>query len=198
MIYISFIFFILFFIVLPFINGIISLLIIIINPKYYVLIGITIMRKNISYNYKVKSPNNDYLIKKKVGNFIFTNDNDIFVYPKLIWSGFYNIHTGFSLRLFGRIKNNSIDIKVKISFFSLIHTLLTYIGLISLIIWSIFSKQKMIITIGGILFLVTLTIGYIQTYFAIEDNYSSMINELEQIITNHNKQDYVHSVKPSH
>jgi len=63
---------------------------------------------------------------------------------------------------------------------------LTYIGLISLIIWSIFSKQEMIITIGGILFLIALTVGYIQTYFAIEDNYSSMINELEQIISRHN------------
>jgi len=186
MIYVSIIFFIFFFILLPLINGIIGALLVLINPKYYVLIGIPIMRKNISYNQKFVSPKNDFKIKKKVGNYIFTNDNDIFVYPKLIWSGFYNIRTGYSLRLFGKIKNNEINVRVKISAFSLIHTILTYIGLILLIIWSLMTKQDIIIPIAGFLFLVTLTIGNVQTYFAIEDNYKSMIKELKEIITTHN------------
>lgn len=187
MIYILIIIFILFFIVLPLIDGIIGLVIILRNPKYYVLVGISIMSKKIFYNCKIENPNNDYLIKKKVGNFIFSNDKKIYVYPKLFWSGFNNIRTGFSLRLFGKIENNSINIKIKISAFSFIHTVLTYFGLIYLIIWSIITNQDMTITIVGIIFLVGLTIGGVQTYFALEDNYNSMINELDEIITTYNK-----------
>ena len=186
MIYISIIIFILFFVVLPLIHGIIAFITNLINPKFYVLIGIPIMSKKIFYKCKIKNPNNNYLIKKKVGNFIFSNEKNIYAYPKLIWSGFYNIRTGFSLRLLGKIENNSINIKVKISAFSLIHTALIYLGLISLVIWSIITKQDMTIPIVGIVILLVLTIGGVQTYFAIEDNYNSMTNELDEIITTHN------------
>ena len=185
MIYVSFILFISFFILLPLFNGIIGTLINITNPKYYVLIGITIKKKNIHYNHNFSNPKNDFKIKKRVGNYIFTNNNDIFVYPKLIWSGFYNIRTGYSLRLFGKIENNEIKMRIKISAFSLIHTIIAFIGLILLIIWSLMTNQDIIVPIAGFLFLVILIIGNVQTYFAIEDNYNSMIKELKEIITTH-------------
>lgn len=174
---------IIYFVALPMIHGFIGLLINLINPKYYVLIGFSIKNKNITYNFKINILNDEYHIKKKVGNFIFTNDKNIFVYPKLLGSRFYNIRTVFSLRLLGKIENDSIKLKVKISLFSIIHLILTFLGLISIIIWSLITTQDIIIPIAGFLFLVLLTMGYAQIYFAMEDNYESMIDELNEIIT---------------
>jgi len=185
---IIFILFILFVIIFPLINGLIVLIIELFDTKIYVKIGIPISRKILSYKFDIIKPLTKEKIKKKVWNFIFTNDNRIYIFPKLIWSGFYNIRTGYSLRILGEIKNNSIKIIAKISAFSLIHLILTFLGLISLIIWSIFTNQEMIIPIIAVIFLVFLIISNVQTYFAVEDNYISMINELDEIINKASKQ----------
>ncbi len=171
-------------VVVPLIHRITEIILIMLSPRFFIGMGFTIFKRSIQFDKTVRIPREKIRIKKKDGNYVFTEDGGIYVYPKLFWAGFYNISTFFALRMYGIINGNLVKLKVKISGFTIIYTLVFLIGLIVFTVWSVLTDQELIISLlaGGV-FLVLLIV-FMKPLFAVRDNYDSLISELEKIIVN--------------
>jgi hypothetical protein len=171
-------------IVVPLIHRIFEIILISVNSRFFIGVGIRIFKKQVKFDENIPVPGEKVRIRKKTGNYVFTETGGIYIYPKLFWAGFYNVRTSFALRMYGMIKKDIVDLDVKISAFTVIYSLLFMAGLIVFTVWSVMTGQDLIISLmGGILFLVVL-VSFIQPLFAVEDNYNSMIMELKTIVKN--------------
>ncbi|RUA12769.1 MAG: hypothetical protein DSY82_00355 [Flavobacteriia bacterium] len=175
-------------VVIPLIHRILEIILLMVSPRFFVGIGFQIFKRKLEFEKKIRFPREKTHIKKTVGNYIFTEDGEIYMYPKLFWAGFYNVPTFFALRMLGTIENNLVKLRVKISGFVVIYTVLFLVALIAFTVWSILTDQELIISLmaGGV-FLIVL-IAFIRPYLAVDDNYDSMISELKEIIE---KQEYL-------
>lgn len=175
-----------FIIILPIIHLILEAIILFLSPKLFVSFGIPISSKKLKFDFNILNPNNNYIVKKTVANYLFDSEKIVYIYPKIFWSGFYNVRTRFSLRMYCKIEGNLINVTSKVSAFSVIHLIISVFGLSTLIIWSLLTNQEFYIPVVSGLFLIFTGISIIQPYFALEDNQNSMMNELKKIVTTHN------------
>jgi len=154
---------------------------VLVNPKLFVKMGLPLFKKIVKLDDKVIFPENT-IIKKKVGNYKFENPDRVYIYQKLFWSGFYNIKTFLSLRMLVKIKDNILIISNRVSTLALIRLFLIIVGFLILIIWGIVTHQNYYIPIVGFIFLLGISMSLVQSYFAFEDNYNSMLKELKEIL----------------
>ena len=150
--------------------------------KNYVNSGLVVFNKKLTLNNSIKFPESDIIIKKKVGDFLLSNDKNIYVYPKLFWSGWYNYRTKYSLRLLISQLDNTLLIKGKISIVSIIFDVITIVILLVVCCLILYNLNITLAIFASFFILFIVFISFIQPYFAIKDNYNSMIKELKIIL----------------
>jgi hypothetical protein len=171
-------------VVVPLIHRIMEIALILVSPRFFVGMGVQIFKRKLQFEDRVKISRGKVRLRKTVGNYVFTQDGEIYVYPKLFWAGFFNVPTFFALRIFGVIKRDIVQLKVKISGFTVVYVIVFLAGLIAFTVWSILTGQELVISLMGSAVLLIALIAFIRPFFAVEDNYDSMIEELEEIIIN--------------
>ena len=150
--------------------------------KSYVNSGLIVFNKKLTINNSIKFPVSDVIIKKKVGNILFSNDKKIYIYPKLFWSGWYNVRTKYSLRLLISQSKNTLLITGKISLVAILFDIITIVILLVACYLTLSNINITIAIIVSFFSLFVMFISFIQPYFAIKDNYNSMIKELKIIL----------------
>lgn len=151
--------------------------------KNYVKFGLTVFQRQINLDKAFSFPFNDVIQKKTVNNILISNDKHIYVYPKIFWSGWYNIKTKYSLRMLIYQENNTLIVKVKISIITLIIKFILIVALVLICIVMFYNFSLTTSILISSITIIAIFISTIQPYFALEDNYNSMIKELKEVIT---------------
>ncbi len=169
-------------VVLTGIHIVIRLLLLKFNPKFYVKIGIPVKTKKLYFDKAIQPPVFNIYKNKTVGNFIFEN-GEVFIYPKLLWSGWYNLKTAYMLRVKGTISKRNVLLSIRLSLLSVLTLFALVISTLVYVVWNITYGPQWEILSFVLLFLLVLTFNNIQAYFFMGKNLASMEKELKEIIT---------------
>ena len=169
-------------VIVPLLHRIFEIITLSLSPRFFIGVGMPLFKKQLDFSRKIYIPSEQKRFRKEAGNFIFTEEGQIYAYPRLTWSGFYSVRSFFALRMLGEIRGEQVHLSARISGFTIVYAIIFLAGLAGFTLWSFLTGQDIIISLlgGGVLLLVILAL--IPPVRAVNRNYDAMIDELIEII----------------